>query len=342
MVTVASSEGLSGGCKPMLESGDVVFVDLSNLVYRAHYAHQRLTDSAGNPTSVLFGVPSMILTLLEIASKARIVFCFDSGYPGATQRRSFRYNILPEYKGQRKVDDEKKKVHAQLPELLKFLRICGFATVAVPTLEADDLIGIGTRWVRDKIAGASYFYSNDQDLFQLLSRRCFALRPENGGGIKLYTAADLKEEHGITSGQWSRYKALAGDPSDNIKAIKGLGPVGAKAMILDGVDPSKADFRKLPNEVRSKYPKLRARWDRVHRCFRTVYIPRTSDYSQFSGATKDHIDRELTTMWETMERFMTKAERAKKAKALLEWIGGVESGYLTSRMTEFFKGATVR
>jgi len=326
----------------MLEEGDIVFVDLSNLAYRAHYAHQRLTDSEGNPTSVLFGVPSMILTLLEISSKADLVFCFDSGYPDGNQRRSFRYNILPEYKGKRKKDEEKQKVIDQLPELLKFLRICSFATLAVPTLEADDLIGIGTRWVRDSIPGATYFYSNDQDLFQLLSRRCFALRPQNGGGIKLYTAADLKEEYGITSGQWSRYKALAGDISDNIKAIKGLGPVGAKAMILDGVDPSKADFRKLPDAVRSKYPNLRARWDRVHRCFRTVYIPRTSDYSQFLGITKDHIDRELAAMWGNKLRFMKKADLVKRKEVLLEWIGGIESGYLTSRMAEFFKGVTVR
>jgi DNA polymerase-1 len=326
----------------MLESGDVVFIDLSNLVYRAHYTHAALTDSEGNPTSVLFGVPSMILTLLEIASEADLVFCFDSGYPGATQRRSFRYNILPEYKGQRKKDAEKEKVHAQLPELLKFLRICGFATLAVPTLEADDLIGIGTRFVRGKIKGASYFYSNDQDLYQLLARRCIALKPENGGGLKLYTAADLKEEHGLTSGQWSRFKALAGDPSDNIKAIKGLGPVGAKAMILDGVDPSKPDFRMLPQATRTKYPNLRARWTRVHQCFRTVYIPRTSDYSQFSGATKELIDQEFRVMWKAKLRFMTKAVKAKRAKALLEWIGGIESGYLTSRMSEFFKGVTVR
>ena len=113
-------------------------------------------------------------------------------------------------------------------------------------------------------------------------------------------------------------------------------------MILDGVDPSKPDFRMLSQATRTKYPKLRARWTRVHQCFRTVDIPRTSTYSQFSGATKEHIDRELRVMWKAKLRFMKKARRDQSANALLEWFGGIDSVYLTSRMSEFFKGVTVR
>lgn len=323
----------------MLTSGDIVFFDLSNLVYRAHYAHSGLETADGRPTSVLFGVPSMILTLLEIAGGAKVVFCFDAGYPNGTQARSFRYDILPEYKGNRKKDADRERATSQLPELYRFLQIAKFPTLACPRLEADDLIGIGTRFVRDKLNGHSYICSGDQDLFQLLSKRCHALRPMKEGGYEIYTALDLFSDTGIRASEWSRYKALAGDASDNIKAIPKVGPVKAKKLLKDGIDPSKADFRRLSDRGRSAHPELRATWTHIHNCFRATYIPRTADY--FDGRTATILEEELRKMWSASERTMKKHERLKRARALREWFGDIESGYLSSRTKDFFRGVTV-
>lgn len=325
----------------MLKSEDIVFVDLSNLLYRAHYSHAALSNSSGACVSVLFGVPSMILALLDVAAKASIVFCFDQGYPGGKIERSFRYHILPEYKGNRKKDAPgREEALAQLPELYRFLNICKFASVAVPSLEADDLIGIGSRWLQRKTSGRIYIHSTDKDLYQLLGKRCHILRPKKGS-LEIFTADDLYEETGVRASEWSRYKTLAGDPSDNIKAIKGVGPVGALRMLQTGVDPSKPDFRLLPSAVRSAYPSLRARWTHVHRCFRAVYIPRTVNYSPFSGETRETIRKELSRMLRRSRRVMKKGERVKREQALLKWFGEIESGFLTARLKQFFRGVSI-
>ncbi|WP_147802194.1 5'-3' exonuclease [Alkalicoccus halolimnae] len=93
--------------------------------------------------------------------------------------------------------------------------------------EADDIIGTFTKHY-DK--GRTYIYSNDRDLFQLLSPNTDQLFMKKKQELH-YTLADFEKDYEITPDQWIDVKALLGDPSDNIPGCPGVGEKSALPLI---------------------------------------------------------------------------------------------------------------
>ena len=98
--------------------------------------------------------------------------------------------------------------------------------------EADDLIGILTRAAEKKNMNV-VILSGDRDLFQLVTDKVKVAAPQRAGGLKLYGETDVLEELGVKPTQVPDYKGIAGDSSDNIPGVKGLGPKSAIKLLED-------------------------------------------------------------------------------------------------------------
>jgi len=153
-----------------------------------------------------------------------VAICCDSG-------RSFRKDLLPEYKANRPEKD-----HSSLAELDRVkakLIEDGFLLWEAPTFEADDVIATAAQ--RAAMAGHRVVVASaDKDLLQLLAYTTVtALRTHNFSKV---SADDVVEKFGIFPDQLGDFLALVGDASDNIRGAPGVGPKTAAALLKKYTD----------------------------------------------------------------------------------------------------------
>src|SRR4028118_588718 len=201
----------------------VYLIDGFSLLYRAFYAlPQSISTSGGLPTNALYGFTSMILKLLETEEEVGLGVVWDAGKP------QFRMEIFPEYKAQRSSMPEELKV--QLDHLDEILTAMNIPAVRAEGFEADDALATMSRQIPD---GTELFIvTGDQDAMQLVDGNVKVLRTTRGvSETKTYGREEVVEEYGVTPEQIPDYKALTGDPSDNIPGVRGIGPKGASSLL---------------------------------------------------------------------------------------------------------------
>src|ERR671919_3213492 len=210
----------------------VYLIDGYSLLYRAFYAlPQSIVTTSGLPTNALYGFTSMILKLLDEDEEVGIGVVWDAGKP------AFRMEIYPEYKAQRSSMPEELK--AQLDHLDQILEAMNIPAIRAEGFEADDVLATLSKRVPEDVE--LFIVTGDQDAMQLVDGRVKVLRTTRGvSELKSYGRDEVIEEYGVTPEQIPDYKALTGDPSDNIPGVKGIGPKGASNLLgefgsLDGV-----------------------------------------------------------------------------------------------------------
>lgn len=147
-------------------------------------------------------------------------------------KAQFRYDLYPEYKGNRKDTPEKRenkeKLALQKPYLEEMLTCLGVTQVVAPKYEADDLAGYFTRIAESK-GKKSQLITGDGDWKQLISPLTSWHDPRNNPG-KYCDHKSFSDDEGVSSvGKFIQLKALQGDSSDN---ISGVGGIGEKAATL--------------------------------------------------------------------------------------------------------------
>lgn len=225
----------AGGYGLPADGKRMILTDAMALLYRSHYAFgeaHRLRNAVGEDTTVLFGFLSTLLNLLEL-SPPPTHFAVVLDAPGKT----FRHEMYPAYKGQRTACPD--EVKEAIPRLQQLLTAMAIPYIQVPGVEADDVIGtLACRAVQEGIAVA--VASPDKDFFQLLRPGIILLRPPkkpapgqrvNKFALLPYSAADFEEEHGLQPSQFVDVLALAGDASDNVPGVSGIGPKTAGALL---------------------------------------------------------------------------------------------------------------
>lgn len=203
----------------------LVLIDGNSLVHRAYHALPPLSNSAGQPTNAVYGLVQMILPLLEAERPEQVVVAFDA--PGPT----FRHEMADTYKATRKAADV--ELRAQMDLARELVDALGLTRLEVSGVEADDLIGTlaerGHREGRDVL-----IISGDRDLVQLVKPGVSVMATVKGmSDTKIYDEAAVREQYGIGPEQIPDLKALAGDTSDNIQGIAGVGPVGAAKLLQE-------------------------------------------------------------------------------------------------------------
>lgn len=196
-------------------------IDGSALAYRSYYAFIRrpLMNSRGENVSAAYGFASSLLKLLDDLRPSFAVVAFDTPEP------TFRHETYAEYKATRRATPA--EMIAQLPSIREIVTAFGIPIVEAPGYEADDVIG--TLAIRAKSEGVhSVVVSGDKDFLQLVGPGIAVLDP--GKGI-LYSPAEVERQFGAPPERVVEVLALAGDASDNVPGVPGIGRKTATELI---------------------------------------------------------------------------------------------------------------
>src|SRR5919202_671002 len=203
----------------------VYLIDGYSLLYRAFYAlPQSIATTSGLPTNALYGFTSMVLKLLDSEEEVGIGVVWDGGMP------AFRVEVFPEYKANRTSMPEELKV--QLDHLDEILEAMNIPAIRAEGFEADDTLATLSRLIPEGVE--LFIVTGDQDAMQLVDGRVKVLRTTRGvSETKAYGREEVIEDYGVTPEQIPDYKALVGDPSDNIPGVRGVGPKGAASLLRE-------------------------------------------------------------------------------------------------------------
>ncbi len=194
-------------------------VDGANLFFRAFYAIRPLSTSRGLPTNALYGFTRMLLKLIREERPSHLAVCLD------TEEPTFRDELFDQYKANRKAPPD--EIVAQFPYIGRLVEALGIRIVAKPGFEADDLIGTLTRRAVGEGMPVT-IVSSDKDLMQLIGDKVEMLDEMKGVRIG---PKEVVEKFGVGPEGVVELLSLAGDASDNVPGVSGVGPKTASKLI---------------------------------------------------------------------------------------------------------------
>ncbi|MBR1579198.1 MAG: DNA polymerase I [Selenomonadaceae bacterium] len=194
------------------------------MFYRAFYALPPTLSSAdGTPTGGIFGFITMFLKLCKELQPDAVAIALDVG------KKTFRNDIDGNYKGTR--PPTPKELSSQLPLLSEFADALGIKNIGVENYEADDIIGTLAAQASQRNFEV-VIATGDQDALQLIDHDVSVRLIK---GINNHHSIDRDafiDEYGFMPERFADYKALAGDQSDNIPGVKGIGEKTAKRLLV--------------------------------------------------------------------------------------------------------------
>ncbi len=234
----------------------LMLLDGYGLVYRGYYALPPLTTSRGELVNGVFGFASIVLRGLQDLQPDYLAVSFD--LPGPT----FRHEQYPEYKATRvRMPDDLRDQFPKVREVVKALRI---PVYEMPGFEADDVIGTITQKLEANEDLETTIVTVDLDMLQLVTPRTRLMTTRSGvENTVIYDVARIDERFGLRPDQMVDYKALKGDPSDNIPGVPGVGEKTAAKLIrdFDSLDEVFARIDEVtPEKLRDK---LREHFDQI-------------------------------------------------------------------------------
>ena len=209
------------------ENNHYYLVDGSGYIFRAYYALPPLTrKSDGLPTGAVSGFCSMLFKLLKesksddnLEKPTHFAVIFDSA------RKTFRNEIYSEYKANR--SEAPDDLAPQFEYIRKSVLAFNLPSVDLLNYEADDLIATYTEQVL-KEGGKVTIISSDKDLMQLYKKNVRLYDPMKN---KFITPEDIKNKFGVDPKKVIDVQALAGDSSDNVPGVPGIGVKTAAELI---------------------------------------------------------------------------------------------------------------
>jgi len=204
-------------------SGKLMLIDANALIHRAYHALPPLTSPKGELVNAVFGFASALLKSVKDERPHYIVVCYDAG------RHTFRNDIYDGYKAKRQETDE--ALYLQIPRTKQLVEALNIPLYAQQGVEADDLIG-ALAAKAEKQGLRSVIVTGDKDALQLVNASTSVYSLHKGVSETLiYTPQVVKEKMGVLPNQIVDYKALAGDSSDNIPGVPGIGPKTAVELL---------------------------------------------------------------------------------------------------------------
>ena len=202
------------------EKPRLLLIDGSGYIFRAYFALPPLTDKIGTPVGAVFGFCNMLFKLAQDRPGEQMIVVFDKG------SHSFRNEMYAEYKANR--DEPPEDLRPQFPLVRDAANAFGVPVVELEGYEADDIIATYAKQAAE--AGRPVtIVSSDKDLMQLI-----------GNGVEMFDPMKAKEigleevmaKFGVLPNKVRDVLALAGDTSDNVPGVPGIGPKTA-AQLLD-------------------------------------------------------------------------------------------------------------
>ncbi len=202
----------------------LALIDGNALVHRAYHALPFLTTKDGRPSGAVYGFALTLFSMMEKVKPDYIIASFDVKGP------TFRHKEFKEYKANRKKAPD--DLYEQIPLAQKMLRAYGIPIYTKKGYEADDVLGTISKNPEIEKKLDTLIVTGDMDLAQLVDKdtSIFTLRR----GVKdtaIYDEKAVEEKFHLKPEQIVDYKALRGDPSDNIPGVKGIGEKTAVALL---------------------------------------------------------------------------------------------------------------
>lgn len=298
-----------------MEKKPVVLIDCMNLAYRAHFAYGNLATKDGNPTGVIYGFLRMMQDVKDKES-CNLIFCWEGTFfrneEGIRVKKTWRKDFQPKvYKAGREKNPERKLIYQQANKVMPLLETLGHHQVCIPTLEADDVIGILSKKLSSHPQVSEVrILSSDRDFFQLINEKVKVYRPERNHKIKIYTEKNVLKEFKVSPSDWAKYRAFCGDKSDKYTGIPGVGPVKAVQLVNAGMDPG-VSWNKLDKQVRRQFKNLKPHWEAANTCWVLSYIPRSKRYRFFSVEAQKELVKQLSSLKELGRTFNKSAYKKK-------------------------------
>jgi DNA polymerase-1 len=206
-------------------------VDGHGYIFRAHYGlmnisrgerrEVRLSTAEGMPTGALYVFTRMLMRLEEDNAPKRMVVVFDD----KSGVRTFRAEMYPAYKATRK--DPPEELVVQMDYFSKVVTGMGWPVVAVPGVEADDVIATLASQARAR-DWEVVIYSADKDIMQMVGEGVSMIDALHQ---KTYTREEVIKKMGVPPEKIPDFLALVGDTSDNIPGLHGVGDKTAAALL---------------------------------------------------------------------------------------------------------------
>jgi len=210
-----------------MNSSRFIIIDGNSLLHRAWHALPPLMTKNGEVTNAVYGFTMILLRALKELKPDYLAVAFDTRTP------TFRHQAYKEYKAQRKKQPD--EFYQQIPKTKEVLTSLGLQYIEAPGFEADDIIGTLCQQNKNKSAHwQNIIVSGDLDNLQLINAKTEVYTFKKGiTDVAIYDQKAVQERFGIKPEQMIDYKALRGDPSDNIPGVKGIGEKTALDLIKE-------------------------------------------------------------------------------------------------------------
>ena len=232
---------------PQKKNPILMLVDGYSLLFRAFHSMGDMRALDGTPTGALFGLVSMLLKAIEDNHPDYLVVAFD--YPAPT----FRHETYSEYKAHRDRAPEELKV--QMPIARELVKALGMDYEELEGYEADDIIGTLARQASAN-GWDVRIVTGDSDLAQIVDDHITVIQSIRGvTDYRIFNPDAVRERYGVKDPvNLIDYKALVGDPSDNIPGVKGIGEKTAKKLLAQfpTIEEIYANIEKIDEKTRDK------------------------------------------------------------------------------------------
>ncbi len=213
------------------ETKKLLLIDTFYFLHRSFHAYPKdMQNSKEEYTNIVFGLAQSLLDSISKFNPTHIACGWES-----EEQPSFRKELYGLYQITRiRMDFENEMVFkGQLPRVIELLKAFNIPRITQNGFEGDDILGtvanLAAKEAEVTIATA------DQDLLQLVTDKIHVYRPGRPPFIKsvIFDEAEFVEHYGFRPMQMIDYKALKGDPSDNIPGVKGIGDKTAKTLLKE-------------------------------------------------------------------------------------------------------------
>jgi len=232
------------------EKKRLIIIDGNALVHRAYHALPPLSTKKGEIVNAVYGFLLVFLKVIKDLRPDFIAATFDLRAP------TFRHEKFKDYKATRKKAPD--ELYSQLPKIKELLKNFNVPIFEKEGFEADDVIGTIANLAQKKSAFQeieTIILSGDLDTLQLINKNTKVYTFKKGlKDTILYDEKAVKERYdGLVPEQMSDFKALKGDPSDNVPGIPGIGEKTAMSLIkefknLDNLFKEIEDIKEIPKE----------------------------------------------------------------------------------------------
>jgi DNA polymerase-1 len=269
----------------------IYLIDGSSYIYRAYYAIRQLSNSKGVATNAVFGFTNMLLKVVRDERPDHLAVIFDAKGP------TFRKEIYPEYKANRSAMPE--DLRPQIPIIKQLVQAFNMPGLELEGFEADDIIATLARRFAER-GMAVTVVTGDKDLMQIVNEQVRLLDTMKDQVVGL---PEVAERFGGTPDKVVEVQALAGDSSDNVPGVPGIGEKTARDLIAQfgTLENLLANIDQVSGKKRQENLRQYGEQARLSKTLVTLKddLPLELDYDNFALSEPNR--EALTTLFKELE-----------------------------------------